>query len=53
LSDRNRLNWPKIKRNRNRIRLHSKFNRNRRLRSRLNLEIFTLHHWVMNRSFGY
>jgi len=42
LSNRNRLNWPKMKCDRNR--LHCQFNRNRRLLSRLNLEIFTLHH---------
>jgi len=41
-----------MKCNRNRIRLHCKFNCNRRLLLRLNLEIFTLHHWAMNRSFG-
>jgi len=33
----------------NRNRLHCQFNRNRRLLSRLNLEIFTLHHCAMNR----
>jgi len=33
----------------NRNRLHCQFNRNRRLLSGLNLEIFTLHHCVMNR----
>jgi len=31
-------------------RLHCQFNRNRRLRSRLNLDIFTLHHCTLNRS---
>jgi len=36
--------------NRNRNRLQ--FNRNRRLRSRLNLDIFTLHHRTLNRSCG-
>jgi len=36
----------------NRNRLHCKFNRNRRLIPRLNLEIFILHHCAMNRSFG-
>jgi len=36
----------------NRNRLHCQFNRNRRLRSRLNLEIFTLHHCVLNRGCG-
>jgi len=30
----------------NRIRLHCQFNRNRRLLSRLNLEIFILRGWV-------
>jgi len=33
-------------------RLHCQFNRNRRLLSRLNLEIFTLHHCAMNRGWG-
>jgi len=33
-----------MKCNRNRNGLHYQFNRNPRLRSRLNLEIFTLHH---------
>jgi len=33
----------------NRDRLHCQFNRNRRLLSRLNLEIFTLRHCAMNR----
>jgi len=47
-SNRNRLKWPKMKCNR----LHCQFNRNRRLISRLNLEIFTLHHCVMNHSCG-
>ena len=50
LSNRNRLNWPKMKCNRDR--LHCQFNRNRRLLSRLNLEIFTLHHCAMNRGCG-
>jgi len=36
----------------NRNRLHCKFNRNRRLISRINLKIFILHHCAMNRSFG-
>jgi len=36
----------------NHDRLHRKFNRNRRLISRLNLEIFILHHCAVNRSFG-
>jgi len=36
----------------NRNRLHCQFNRNGRLLSRLNLEIFTLHHCAMNRGFG-
>jgi len=34
------------------MRLHRQFNRNRRLLSRLNLEIFILHHCVMNGGFG-
>jgi len=38
--------------NRDRNRLHCKFNRNRPSISRLNLEIFILHHCAMNRSFG-
>jgi len=33
-----------MKYSRNRTRRHCKFNRNRGLLSRLNLEIFTLHH---------
>jgi len=33
-------------------RLHCQFNRNRRLLSRLNLEIFTLHHCAMNHGCG-
>jgi len=33
----------------NRDRLHCQFNRNRRLRSRLNFVIFILHHYVLNR----
>jgi len=33
-------------------RLHCQINRDRRLLSRLNLEIFTLHHCAMNHSFG-
>jgi len=41
-----------MKCNRNRVRLHRQFNRNRRLLSRLNLEIFTLHHCAMNRGYG-
>ena len=48
LSNRNRLNWPKMKCNR----LHCQFNRNRRLRSRLNLEIFTLLHCALNLGCG-
>jgi len=36
----------------NRNRLHCQFNRNRRLLSPLNLEIFTLHHYAMNRGCG-
>jgi len=36
----------------NRNRLHCQFNRNRRLGSRLILEIFTLHHCAMNRGCG-
>jgi len=36
----------------NRNRLHCQFIHNRRLLSRLNLEIFTLHHCVMNRGYG-
>ena len=52
LSNRNRLNWPKMTCSGNRNRLHCKFNRNRRFISRLNLEIFILHHCAMNRSFG-
>ena len=36
----------------NRNRLHCQFNRNRRLRSRLNLDIFTLHHCALNRGCG-
>jgi len=48
LSNRNRLNWPKMKCNR----LHCHFNRNRRLLSRLNLEIFTQHHCAMNSGCG-
>jgi len=47
LSNRNRLNWPKMTRNRNW--LHSKFNSNRRWLSRFNWKIFTLHHCTMNR----
>jgi len=37
-----------MKCNRNRNRLHCQFNRNRRLRSRLGLDIFTLHHCALN-----
>jgi len=37
-----------MKCNRNRNRLHCQFNRNRRLRSRLTLEIFILHHCALN-----
>jgi len=33
-------------------RLHCQFNRSRRLRSRLNLEIFTLHHCAPNHGCG-
>jgi len=36
----------------NRDRLHCQFNRYRRLRSQLNLEIFTLHHCALNRGCG-
>jgi len=36
----------------NRNRLHCQFNRNRRLRSRLKLDIFTLHHCALNRGCG-
>jgi len=36
----------------NRNRLHCQFNRNRRLLSRLNLEMFTLYHYAMNRGCG-
>jgi len=36
----------------NRNRLHCQFNRNRRLRSRLNYEIFNLHHCAPNRGLG-
>jgi len=38
----------------NRNRLYCQFNRNRRLLSRLNLEIFNLHlhHCALNRGFG-
>jgi len=36
----------------NRNRLHCQFNRNPRLHSRLNLEIFTLHHCALNCSCG-
>jgi len=36
----------------NRNRLHCQFNRNRRLLSRLNLEILTLHHCAMNGDCG-
>jgi len=50
LSNRNRLNWTKVKCNRNRF--NYQFNRNRRLLSRLNLEIFTLHHCAINRGCG-
>ena len=48
--DRNRLNWPKMKCDRNR--LHCQFNHNRRLLSRLNLEIFILHHCTLSRGGG-
>ena len=48
LSNRNRLNWPKMKCNR----LHCQFNRNRRLISRLNLEIFPQHHSALNHGCG-
>jgi len=37
---------------RNRNRLHCEFNRNWRLRSRLSLDIFTLHHCALNRGCG-
>jgi len=36
----------------NRKRLHCQFNRNRRLSSRLNLDIFTLHRCALNRGCG-
>jgi len=36
----------------NRNRLHCQFNRNRRLRSRLNLEIFTLHQCALHGGWG-
>jgi len=36
----------------NRNRLHCQFNRNRRLLSRLNLEIITLHNCAMNSDCG-
>jgi len=36
----------------NRNRLHCQFNRNRPLLSRLNLDIFTLHHCALNRGCG-
>jgi len=36
----------------NRNRLHCQFNRNRRLLSRLNLDIFTLHHCALNHGCG-
>jgi len=36
----------------NRNRLHCQFNSNRRLRSQLNLDIFTLHHCALNRGCG-
>jgi len=36
----------------NRNRLHCQFNRNRRLCSRLNLDIFTLHHCALSRGCG-
>jgi len=36
----------------NRNRLHCQVNRNRRLRSRLNLDIFTLLHCALNRGCG-
>jgi len=32
--------------------LHCQFNCNRRLRSRLNLEVLTLHHYAMNHGCG-
>jgi len=38
--------------NRNCDRLRCQFIRNRRLRSRLNMVIFTLHHCVLNRCCG-
>jgi len=41
-----------MKCNRNRNRLHCQLNRNRRFISRLNLEIFILHHCAMNRDCG-
>jgi len=41
-----------MKCNPNRTRLSCQFNRNRRLRSRLNLEIFTLYHCALKRGCG-
>jgi len=41
-----------MKCNRNRIRLHRQFKRNRRLHLRLNLKISILHHCAMNGGFG-
>jgi len=48
--NRNRLDWPKMKCNRNGS--HCQFNRNRRLLSRLNLESFTLHQCATNCGCG-
>jgi len=36
----------------NRNRLHCQFNRNGRLRSRLNLKIFTVHQCALNGGYG-
>jgi len=41
-----------MKCNYNRNRLHCQFNRNRRLISRLNLDIFTQHHCALNHGCG-
>ena len=47
-SNRNRLYWPKMICNR----LHCQFNRNRRLRLRLSLDISSPHHCALNRGCG-
>ena len=49
-SDRNRLNRPQMKCNRNQ--LHCQFNCNWQLLLQWNLEIFTLHHCAMNSGCG-